>query len=353
MVMEKKKRLSVYSQEFWTNKGYSVEAADLERNKRRPIRKEYWMNKGYSEDESIKLAENTKHNNNNKGAKSSSLRKKEDVYLVSPRRKEYWMNKGYSEDESIIHVAKIQSTFSLEKCIKKYGLTEGPNIWKNRQIKWQNTINSKSQKEIDEINRRKKSININKYNSIEECIEYLNKNRKMTLVKTKDEFYSKIEKHIHEKPYLKYTNIKYYIKTYISDIQLEILDMKCPDEYLTSLFFVENKHLLTSGNKQAWRQRTEEGLLRSSYEIYFYEQIKEKFQNIELKIDQKYPNSNLRYDFNIFNDYIEICPLYGNIGQEKYTEKMDKKIKLFNSILLKTTIDIDNYIRIKNESRSV
>ena len=72
-----------------------------------------------------------------------------------------------------------------------------------------------------------------------------------------------------------------------------------------------------------------------------------------MKIDEKYPNSNLRYDFNIFNDYIEICPLYGKTGQEKYTEKMDKKIKLFNSILLKTTVDIDNYIRIKNESRSV
>ena len=353
MVMENKKRVSVYSREFWTTKGYSIEDADLERNKRRPIRKEYWLNKGFSEEESVKLAENTKRNNNNKGAKSSSLRKKEDMYLVSPRRKEYWLNKGFTEEESINLISKIQSTFSLEKCIKKYGLINGTNIWTNRQIKWQKTINNKSQGEIDEINRKKKSINLSNYTSIDECIEYLNKNRKMSLVKTKEEFYSKIEIHIHKKPYLKYTNLEYYIKTYVPNIQLEILGIVHTDEYLNSLFFMETKHLLTSGNKQAWRQRTEEGLLRSSYEIYFYEQIKEKFQNIKLKIDEKYPNSNLRYDFNIFNDYIEICPLYGKTGQEKYTEKMDKKIKLFNSILLKTTVDIDNYIRIKNESRSV
>ena len=48
-----------------------------------------------------------------------------------------------------------QQTFSLKKCIEKHGAEEGYKIWKERQEKWQNTLNSKSDKEIAEINKKK------------------------------------------------------------------------------------------------------------------------------------------------------------------------------------------------------
>ena len=47
----------------------------------------------------------------------------------------YWINKGYSEEEAKEKVSERQSTFTLEKCIAKYGEEEGTaryNHWKEQ-----------------------------------------------------------------------------------------------------------------------------------------------------------------------------------------------------------------------------
>ena len=54
---------------------------------------------------------------------------------------EYWLKKGYSENDAKEKVAKIQRTFTIEKCIEKYGETEGLKKWKERQEKWQDSLN--------------------------------------------------------------------------------------------------------------------------------------------------------------------------------------------------------------------
>jgi hypothetical protein len=161
---KKIKRPSPFSIEFYldkinpnTGEKYTSEEADRKRNSHRPIRKEYWMERGHSEDESILLALETKMNNNIKGAEQSKNRDKGDIKSSSIRCKEYYMLRGYDEDEAVFLVSKSQSTFSLQKCIEKYGEIEGYRIWKERQIKWQDTLNSKSKEEISEINRRKRS----------------------------------------------------------------------------------------------------------------------------------------------------------------------------------------------------
>jgi hypothetical protein len=66
-----------------------------------------------------------------------------------------WMKKGYSEEEAKIKLSKHQSTFSLEKCIEKYGLEKGSEIHKKRQEKWIRTLNNKSEEELDAILRSK------------------------------------------------------------------------------------------------------------------------------------------------------------------------------------------------------
>lgn len=66
---------------------------------------------------------------------------------------EYWLKRGYSEQEAKEKLIERQSTFSLEKCIQKYGKEEGIKVFQERQNKWQNTLNSKSQEEIDRINQ--------------------------------------------------------------------------------------------------------------------------------------------------------------------------------------------------------
>lgn len=78
-----------------------------------------------------------------------------DDIRLNPVNVEYWINKGYSEDEAVELVHKRQQTFSLEKCIDTYGPEEGYKRWKDRQNKWQQTLNSKSPDEKSRINRKK------------------------------------------------------------------------------------------------------------------------------------------------------------------------------------------------------
>lgn len=52
-----------------------------------------------------------------------------------PTRIQYFIDKGLTEDEAKITLKERQATFSLEKCIMKYGKIEGTKRWKERQIK--------------------------------------------------------------------------------------------------------------------------------------------------------------------------------------------------------------------------
>lgn len=53
---------------------------------------------------------------------------------------EYYLDKGYSEEESIELLRKRQRTFTLQKCIEKYGEESGRNRWLERQENWQKSL---------------------------------------------------------------------------------------------------------------------------------------------------------------------------------------------------------------------
>lgn len=67
----------------------------------------------------------------------------------------YYTSRGMCEEDARKALKERQTTFSLKKLIKKYGEEEGSRKWKERQEKWQNTLTSKSQEAIDDINKRK------------------------------------------------------------------------------------------------------------------------------------------------------------------------------------------------------
>lgn len=52
----------------------------------------------------------------------------------------YWTNRGYSEVEAKEIISERQKTFTLEKCIEKYGEERGLEMFKNRQLKWQSNF---------------------------------------------------------------------------------------------------------------------------------------------------------------------------------------------------------------------
>ena len=49
------------------------------------------------------------------------------------------MNKGYNKEEAKMKLNERQQTFTLKKCIEKYGEIKGKERWMNRQIKWMNS----------------------------------------------------------------------------------------------------------------------------------------------------------------------------------------------------------------------
>lgn len=69
-----------------------------------------------------KVSDSNKNNGNN------------DTTLV------YWTKRGYTEEEAKEKVSERQRTFTLEKCIEKYGEKEGTKRWADRQEKWLNSI---------------------------------------------------------------------------------------------------------------------------------------------------------------------------------------------------------------------
>ena len=52
---------------------------------------------------------------------------------------QYYLNKGHSVQDAKELLKERQTTFSLEKCIKKYGQEEGLKKWVERQEKWHNS----------------------------------------------------------------------------------------------------------------------------------------------------------------------------------------------------------------------
>ena len=53
-----------------------------------------------------------------------------------PKCIEFWLAKGYNEEEAKQLISESQKTFSLEKCIEKYGEVEGIKRFEKRQEKW-------------------------------------------------------------------------------------------------------------------------------------------------------------------------------------------------------------------------
>lgn len=80
---------------------------------------------------------------------------KHDMIGRNTNQKEYWMKRGYSEREAIKKISELQVKFSKDICVEKYGEEKGIEVWKERQEKWQETLKSKPQEEIERINRAK------------------------------------------------------------------------------------------------------------------------------------------------------------------------------------------------------
>lgn len=149
--LKQESKMSVFSKKYWLEKGFTEDEAEIEIAKRRPSNILYWTNKGFTEEEAkIKVQEHQQK----AGRKRKELSKEEQRKL-SPRCIEFYLNKGLSKEEAQEELSKFQKHFSKEICIEKHGYDKGIQIWKERQEKWQETLNSKPKDEIETINKKK------------------------------------------------------------------------------------------------------------------------------------------------------------------------------------------------------
>jgi hypothetical protein len=69
-------------------------------------------------------------------ATSMAKNKLSENAVISWVKEEYWMKKGHTQEEAKKIISEKQSTFSLEKCVEKYGEEDGKKRWLDRQEKW-------------------------------------------------------------------------------------------------------------------------------------------------------------------------------------------------------------------------
>lgn len=136
-----------------------------------PRMTEHWTKKGFTEEEAkSKIRASATMGGYN--AHRSRVKSNPNYKETCVKNINYWTNKGFTEEEAIKIISKSQKTFSLEKCIEKYGSKKGKEVWQTRQDKWQKTLNDKSNEEKREINRRRLNSN-NTFSK--ECIKFNNK----------------------------------------------------------------------------------------------------------------------------------------------------------------------------------
>lgn len=113
--------------------------------------------KGHSEEDAIvQISKIQVRNSNNRTIKFSKLKNvdlkawKEEFNMYT----EYYEKRGFSPEEAKIKVKNRQTTFSLEKCIERYGEVEGCVRWFARQEKWQHSLSLRTDDEKLESKKR-------------------------------------------------------------------------------------------------------------------------------------------------------------------------------------------------------
>lgn len=152
-------RSSPMQVQFWVNKGMTEDEAKTKIKSFRKLNTEYWTTRGHSVESALLEVANFQKAQGKKWAKKRANNPDKYKHLFS-NTLEYWINKGYSPEEAAERLHDRQSTFSLDKCVMKYGEVKGKKIFNERQTKWQSTLNDKPLSEIEKINKSKDCVSI-------------------------------------------------------------------------------------------------------------------------------------------------------------------------------------------------
>lgn len=146
---KKVKNRFVPTRENYKSLGYSDE--EIDQKLLTPNKKAFWIKKGLSNDETEKKIKEfqgkiskRRHNKYRLAIDQNDKIEINRYKSQNPVNTEYWLLRGFSEDEAKQKVSERQATFTLKKCISKYGEEEGRKLWIDRQNKWIKNYRKKS-----------------------------------------------------------------------------------------------------------------------------------------------------------------------------------------------------------------
>jgi hypothetical protein len=295
---------------------------------------------GWENDEiSVFISQKQKNNSN----KLSELKNKfpEKYYESTITRTEYWLKKGFTESEAIEIISKRQSTFSKEKCIEKYGYEKGIEVFKNRQLKWVESL--KSNPNINEIRKRQNSYSDDK--AILELID-----RTSFLETTKSIIMRGLVSN----------DIDQFVDFVINEIDIKSSMDFYP--YVNSRLIQKNYEVNSTEIKNKFYEKVGNELNIGYYGNMIYDDgiryksIKEyklsqlfKSLNVGFIYEKKYPNSKFVSDFYLpeFETYIEY---YGMLDGKNF-ELLDKnQIRYYNKMIEKETECQKNKIKLISDT---
>lgn len=129
----------------------------------------FWLIRGYDEKESTDIIHKMQKSNSKLSVNKLKKLKYEDEKEWAKKKNtriEFWIEKCDGDiDEAIKLYSERQKTFTLKKCIKKYGKVKGEKKFNDRQKRWIKSIYSNLSSE--EINKFHKSRAI----TLEKCVE--------------------------------------------------------------------------------------------------------------------------------------------------------------------------------------
>ena len=350
---------SPYNYIHWVKRGMSIESAKNHIKTLRPTNIEYWIHRGHTiesaKDELEKLRLLTKKGHILRfGEELGNLKWDEHQIKNSNKAKktfkscrEYWINLGYNDNIIDDKISESQSKFSLKSCVIKYGDDIGYDVWKNRQDKWQKTLNQKEN--ISEINKKKDSRSIDYFKKTygNEWIEHLLMKRgyfeeNIEYVKsciynsnTYDDLLEFISKNYE---YIDYYNFNHRI---CRKILCDIFDVK--RSKMKSDLLKKYEYF---GNSQFGHKKQYGGIVFSGVGEYYIGKYLIDNQ-IKFTYNKKYPFGAYRYDFYLieYDIYIEYTGMmvHGNVNKytNKYMKKLNEKIKLSDECSLNVFVSCD------------
>jgi hypothetical protein len=275
-------KYSPFSKEFYIHyKGMTEEDAIFEANSKKPSRIEYWLKKGFSERE----AKERLSNSQKKKTEKLNIKKKNN-FILDTTKIEYWLSKTNGNlEEAKKLFSERQSTFSKEKCIKKYGEGEGVRIWEERQEKWLKTLHENN--DIEEINQKKgiyEHVMVEKYGEKEGKKKY--KDWYLKTSPSLENFKSLYGEEEGKKKYNEYRDKHSFKFSRASKESLKIF-LPLVDYLVEKKFINKEDFFLGVGDSHEY-------FLRNSNNIYFYDFTIPKL-NIILEFNGKmfHPNKDI------------------------------------------------------------